>query len=186
MVSPGLTSPTLPSTTNFIICSSNVPRHPCFRALFQCSLAGKPFLYTFLWLPSSHNLGLSPKKDFCQCGGVWCLGQPNFLRSRAGAVQGEGLGIRRPGFQPLPCHEPAVQPWVSPLTSLGLNISSIKIDSTARWVFSIWILKSSSILRRQLRALPRWLSQATELNKAPVGGRGMLNVKASGLRPTPH
>lgn len=46
------------------------------------------------------------------------------------------------------CQEPPMQPGVSRWTNLGLKVSNVKIDGRARWMFSTWILKSSSLLRR--------------------------------------
>lgn len=138
---------------DFSICSSNMPWYPCLRTLVIAVLsAWEGFLYIFLWLPLYYNLGHSPlKKTFVNVGesDVWNSPTPTVVPER------KGRGWWEKGWvQTWLCHEPAMHLWVSPLISLGPNVSSRKIDGSARRVCPIWILKNSSISRNWLWTSP--------------------------------
>lgn len=74
---------------------------------------------------------------------MFATAQPTLwpLRERAGAVQGTWA-------QSCLYHESAMQPGVSPLSSLRPRVTPRKTDGSARWVLSIWILKNSNISRK--------------------------------------
>ena len=81
------------------------------------------------------------KNTLHQCRGIWCLDQPNYYCNPE--RKGRGCARDRSRKQEIwvqswLCHEPAVQLWVSPLISPGPNVSFIKADRSARWVF--WVL----------------------------------------------